>query len=234
MNQVEPRGLPVDEKKEDCKDTIIGPTWQKADQRPVANVKITGEPGTPPGFNSELDRTENPHYLTSWRLAVVIACLFFGCFLVAVDTSMVTVTVPAITAEFQSLSSVAWISSAYTLTMTALQPTFAGCYKLFRVKMVYLICILIFEIGSVVCSTAKTGDVFIVGRAIQGFGGAGIFQGSLCIISHVVEIRKRALYTGIITSVFGVAMSFGPVLGGSLTVRGPPDIRPSILSQTQV
>ena len=132
---------------------------------------------------------------------------------------MITVTVPAITTEFHSLASVAWISSAYTLTMTAMQPSFGSCYKLFKVERVYMICIAVFEIGSIVCATAFTGNAFIVGRAVHGFGGAGIFQGSLCIISYVVEPEKRALYTGIVTSVFGIAIAFGPILGGAFTSK---------------
>lgn len=156
-------------------------------------------------------------YLTGWRLTIIIACLYFGTFLAAIDTSMITVSVPAITTDLHALGSVAWISSAYTLAMTAFQPTFGSCYKYFKIEAVYMSCIIIFEVGSIICSFAHTGIQFIIGRAISGLGAAGISQGALCIISHVVELEKRPLYTGIVTSVFGLAICFGPIMGGALT-----------------
>lgn len=158
-------------------------------------------------------------YLTSWRLFIIITCLYFGTFLVAIDTSMLTVAVPIISSDLHFLSSVAWISSAYTLTMTAFQPLFGSLYRLFKVEVVYQVCIIVFEVGSIVCATAQTGPAFIIGRAIAGLGAAGLVQGALCIISHTVKFEQRSFYNGIVTSVFGVAICFGPILGGVLTTK---------------
>lgn len=59
--------------------------------------------------------------------------------------------------------------------------------------------------------------MFIVGRAIAGFGAAGVLQGALSIISQVVPLEKRPLYLGIVPSVFVIAVTVGPVLGGVFT-----------------
>ena len=59
--------------------------------------------------------------------------------------------------------------------------------------------------------------MFIVGRAIAGLGAAGLFQGALSIISQVVTLKKRPMYMGVVVSVFAIATSAGPPLGGAFT-----------------
>ena len=84
-------------------------------------------------------------YLSSWRLAVVIACLFFGAFLIALDTNIVNVAIPKISSEFHSLQDVAWYGTAYLLTITAFQPIYGSLYKYFETDLIYRISILVFE-----------------------------------------------------------------------------------------
>jgi predicted MFS family arabinose efflux permease len=59
--------------------------------------------------------------------------------------------------------------------------------------------------------------MFIVSRSIAGIGGAGVSSGALTIIATITPLRKRALYLGILQSVFGIALITGPVIGGALT-----------------
>lgn len=74
-------------------------------------------------------------------------------------------------------------------------------------------------VGSIVCAAAPSSLLFILGRAIAGLGAAGGFQGALSIITHTVELERRPLFMGIVISVFGIAVSIGPVIGGVLTDR---------------
>ena len=84
-------------------------------------------------------------YPRGWRLAVIILSLFLGTFLVAIDTTIVSVAIPEISTQFHALNDVGWYGSAYLITMTALQPAGGIVYKLFNVKAVYMISFLIFE-----------------------------------------------------------------------------------------
>lgn len=86
-----------------------------------------------------------PAYLTGWRLYTVIACLFFGQFLTALDTNIITVALPRISSDFGSLDSVAWYSTGYILCLTAFQPLFGSIYKFFATDVVYRVTISIFE-----------------------------------------------------------------------------------------
>jgi MFS family permease len=55
------------------------------------------------------------------------------------------------------------------------------------------------------------------GRALQGLGSAGILQGALAIIGDCIPLSKRTLFIALVTSIFGVATCFGPILGGVFT-----------------
>lgn len=97
---------------------------------------------------ADLDSTtQHPHssQLSSWRLGVVITCLFFGAFLIALDTNIVNVAIPEITSQFHSLDEAAWYGTAYLITITAFQPIYGSLYTYFDVEVVYRISVVVFE-----------------------------------------------------------------------------------------
>ena len=117
--------------------------------------------------------------------------------------------------RFQALDDVGWYGSAYLLTTTAFQPTFGKIYKLFKIKWVYMLCVGVFELGSLICGVAPNSIALIVGRAIAGLGVAGIFSGALVIIAYLVPLAKRPLYFGAAGGCWGIASIVGPLLGGA-------------------
>ncbi|MCJ1307349.1 hypothetical protein MMC25_000995 [Agyrium rufum] len=164
-------------------------------------------------------RPEQKQYPQGLRLFTVLLCLALGTFLVAIDTVIISVAIPRISTQFQAANDVGWYGSAYLLTLTALQPAVGTLYKLFNVKGIYLICITIFEAGSIVCAIAPSSSVFIIGRAIAGIGAAGVISGGLNIITLIAPLEKRPVYIGLIVSTFGISTCSSPILGGVLTDR---------------
>lgn len=90
-------------------------------------------------------------------------------------------------------------------------------YKLFSVKRIWLFANVIFLLGSLLCATATTSAMFIVGRAITGAGYAGIIGGSFVILTYILPLRKRPLYCGMLGGVESAAVLAAPILGGVLT-----------------
>lgn len=86
-----------------------------------------------------------------------------------------------------------------------------------QVKWGFLVAVLIFEIGSLLCAVAPSSTVLIVGRAIAGIGVAGIFSGAMVIIAATVPLAKRPLVFGMFGMVWGIASIAGPLLGGAFT-----------------
>ncbi|MCJ1411311.1 hypothetical protein MMC19_005399 [Ptychographa xylographoides] len=156
-------------------------------------------------------------YPKGLRLAGTVVALILSIFLVALDMTIVATAIPRITDDFHSLDQVGWYGSAFFLTIASFQSTWGKAYKYFSIKPAFLLAILIFEIGSLICAVANDSTTLIVGRAIAGAGGAGIASGAYTIIAFSAPPKQRAAFTGLLGATYGVASVVGPLLGGVFT-----------------
>ncbi|KAI0157854.1 major facilitator superfamily domain-containing protein [Xylariaceae sp. FL1272] len=167
---------------------------------------------------TELTNVQTNHeYPTGLRLALVLSSAFVSVFLVSLDRLIVTTAIPAITDEFHSLTDVGWYGSAYLLTSAAFQLLFGKLYGFYPIRAIFGSSVVLFEVGSAICGAAPNSIAFILGRAIQGIGSAGIFAGSIIIIVYAVPLEKRPLYQGLFGAVFGISSILGPLVGGAFT-----------------
>ena len=104
--------------------------------------------------------------------------------------------------------------------MCAFQPLAGRIYKFYNPKWVFMSCIGIFELGSLICGAAPNSTALIVGRAIAGLGSSGLFSGMMTIIVYLVPLQKRPAWTGSLGAIFAVASVAGPLLGGALADKG--------------
>ncbi|KAF7541063.1 hypothetical protein G7Z17_g12043 [Cylindrodendrum hubeiense] len=165
----------------------------------------------------DVPQNVNPDYPSGLKLVLILFSLCLAIFLVALDQTIIAPALGAITAEYGSVKDIGWYGSAYLLTTTALQPMYGTIYKLFNVKFAYLGAVFIFEIGSLISAVAPSSVAFIVGRAIAGIGCAGLFSGSIVILSLIMPLEKRPLAFGLIGGMWGIASVAGPLLGGVFT-----------------
>ena len=76
-------------------------------------------------------------------------------------------------------------------------------YGQYNNKSLFLAGVVLFEVGSVVCGSSKSLDALIVGRAICGLGGSGMYIGALNILSGLTTVTERPLYMSYIGATWG-------------------------------
>ncbi|KAI5918392.1 MFS general substrate transporter [Camillea tinctor] len=167
-----------------------------------------------PGQNLDAEENYKPKTFKFWS---VVISAFLSLFLISLDRTIIGTAIPNITQDFYSLGDIGWYGSAYQLTTAASQFFFSKIYKFYDIKWIFLASVFLFEVGSAICGAAPSSISFILGRAIAGIGGSGIFSGVTIILFHLVPLRKQPLFQGIFGGVFGLASVLGPLLGGAFT-----------------
>ncbi|KAJ3995103.1 MFS general substrate transporter [Lentinula boryana] len=185
-------------------------------QEPIP-LKDEGKSGSVIGRAENYPDKLTVQYASGSRLAIITLGVCLGLFVVALDSTIISTVIPTITTVFDSLGDVGWYGSAYLLVLASLQPSFGKIYTVFNLKAVYLVALVVFEVGSIVCATATSSLMFIIGRAVAGVGASALLSGSMNIIAYAVPLEKRASYNAGVSSMFTIASIVGPLLGGVFT-----------------
>src|SRR5258707_1078863 len=157
---------------------------------------------------------------TNKAITLVVCCL--GAFMILLDTSIVTLALPKIQVDLHaSLSDLQWAFDAYTLPFAALMLTAGTFGDRFGRKRVFLVGLVLFVIGSLLCGFASALGWLLAGRAVQGMGAAALSTSSLSVLVVAFPDPKgRAQAIGLFSGISGIALAVGPLVGGLLIQIG--------------
>jgi multidrug resistance protein len=151
------------------------------------------------------------------RNGKILALLFTGVLMGALDISIVGPAIPAIEQTIKiDHRSLSWIFSIYVLFNLVGVTFLAKLSDLFGRRNIYIISVAIFAIGSAIVAMSDDITVLLIGRAVQGFGASGIFPVASAVIGDIYPPEKRGQTLGMIGAVFGIAFIIGPVIAGVL------------------
>jgi EmrB/QacA subfamily drug resistance transporter len=138
--------------------------------------------------------------------------------IVGLDVTIVNVALPSIGRDFHaSLSGLQWTVDAYTLVLASLLMLSGSTADRLGRRRTFVIGLLTFAAGSLLCSLAPNLTLLIVFRMVQAVGGSMLNPVAMSIITNTFTIpRERAQAIGIWGAVVGVSMALGPVVGGVL------------------
>src|SRR6266542_7099478 len=153
--------------------------------------------------------------MTNKTWTVVLASL--GVFMTALDTLVVTTSLPALRVDLHaSLQSLEWTVNAYNLAFACLLLTGAALGDRFGRRRMFTIGIAVFTVASAAAALAPSIAALDVARAVQGFGGALVTPLTLTILSAAMPANKRGLALGVWGGISGLAVAFGPLVGGAV------------------
>lgn len=150
-------------------------------------------------------------------LALYVLCL--GDLMIVLDSSIVNVALPSIQSDLGfSPSALAWVVNAYLLTFGGFLLLSGRLGDLLGNRRVFLGGVVSFTVASVACGLAPSSGLLVVGRAVQGLGGAAVSAVALSLIVGLFsDPGERARAMGVFGFVMSGGGAVGVLLGGVLT-----------------
>jgi EmrB/QacA subfamily drug resistance transporter len=143
-------------------------------------------------------------------MIAVASVTVMGSFMSILDTTMVNVAIPTLVRSFRtSLSNVQWVTTAYILAIAVVIPLTRWAADRFGTKRVWLVSVVLFTFGSLLCGFSWSLPTLIISRIIQGLGGGMILPTGQTILAR--EAGPHRL--GRVMTVVGVPQFLGPLLG---------------------
>ena len=151
------------------------------------------------------------------RKRLTLAACILGSTIVFVDSTVVTVALPAMEHDLGGgLALQQWAVDAYLLTLGSLILVGGSLGDLFGQRRIFVIGVVAFAVTSVLCAVAWDEGSLITARAAQGVAGALLTPASLATISVLFEGEERGAAIGTWTAWTGIAFLIGPLVGGWL------------------
>jgi DHA2 family multidrug resistance protein-like MFS transporter len=152
------------------------------------------------------------------RRWLVLPVLCLSVFLVVVDNTIVNVALPTLNRQLgASITSLQWIVDAYSLAFAGLLLAGGGIGDRLGRKGTMQVGLVFFGLFSATAALSHSTGSLISARALMGVAAAFIFPASLAILTSIFpdpSERQKAL--GIWGATSGIAVAFGPVVGGAL------------------
>ncbi|MFF7163128.1 MFS transporter [Streptomyces sp. NPDC008086] len=156
--------------------------------------------------------------LSPRRRLLVLAICCMSLLIVSLDTTALNVALPAMQRDLDaSTSGLQWTIDAYTLVLASLLMLAGSTADRVGRKRVFMAGLVLFTIGSALCSLAPNLDSLIAFRMVQAVGGSMLNPVAMSIITNTfVDPRERARAIGVWGAVVGISMGAGPLVGGLL------------------
>jgi EmrB/QacA subfamily drug resistance transporter len=149
---------------------------------------------------------------------LVLAICCCSLLIVGLDNTIVNVALPAISHSLNApISGLQWTIDAYTVVIASLLMLSGSTADRIGRRRVFQIGLLVFTLGSLLCSLAPGLGALIAFRAVQAVGGSMLNPVAMSIVTNTfTDPKERARAIGVWGAVFGVSMALGPVVGGAL------------------
>ena len=146
---------------------------------------------------------------------LVTLSITFGTLMGTIDASIVNVALPHIRGSVgATIEEITWISSGFALANVVVMPLTAFLGRLFGQKRVYMACLVLFLLGSLLCGMATSLAGLIIFRVLQGFGAGALQPTEQAILRQTFPLHEQGMASALFSIAIMVGPAVGPTLGG--------------------
>jgi len=147
---------------------------------------------------------------------ILIAVSLFLC-MIFIDEASVAVTLPHIQATFHLTSvQTQWVMNAMFLPIAVLVLFGGKLADHIGTRRTFTIGMLVFWLASILCVFSNSGEMLIIGRALQGIGISFALATYAVLILQVFPQSESGTALGTCASYGAMFLAIGPLLGGAL------------------
>jgi DHA2 family multidrug resistance protein len=149
---------------------------------------------------------------------VIAGTVVLGSFVSVMDFSIVNVAMPQMIATFGvSLDAITWVAVSYSIAEIILVTMAAWFSSLLGRKRFFVYSFILFTAASMLCGAARSLEVMVIARILQGIGGGGLIPVTQAVMLETFPENERGMAMALYTMGVAIAPAVGPVLGGWLT-----------------
>jgi EmrB/QacA subfamily drug resistance transporter len=148
---------------------------------------------------------------------IISGVAMLGAVMSILDTTIVNVALATLGKDLHSsLANIQWVITGYMLSLAAVIPVTGWASRRFGAKRVFVISLLLFTVGSLLCGLATTDTELIAFRVLQGMGGGMIMPLAQIIMADSAGPQRMGRVMGLVAVPMMLAPTLGPLLGGTI------------------
>ncbi|GMA51056.1 putative MFS-type transporter YhcA [Alicyclobacillus contaminans] len=148
------------------------------------------------------------------RIGPIFGVMLAGALVAFLNQTLINIALPQIMDRLHiSAATADWLATIFMLVNGIVIPITAFLMERFTTRQLYLSCVGLFALGTLICGIAPNFPVLLIGRVVQAAGAGILFP----LITNVIFILFPAERRGFAMGIFGIAINFAPAVGPTMS-----------------